>query len=138
MNSMHLSELTKPQYLGIVETAFRGIIEEQYAHILWLGLICRGMKLPLDVVLCREAARYALQPIDAATHLSFSGLGTIRLPDYAATIGDFLASQGRIYVVQRDIQAELDAGGSLLPGLTPIDAETMADLMARAAQTWFW
>lgn len=131
-------ELRRPQNLAIVETAFRGGIEEQYGHILWLGLICRGMKLPLDVVLCQEAARYALQPIEAPSHLCLAGVGTIYLPDYAKTIHEFLASDGRVYVVQRDIQAELDAGGFLLPGVTLIDTEAMTDLMIEATQTWFW
>ena len=127
-----------PTHLAVIETGVRAVLEEQYAHINWLNLITRGMKIPLDVILCRSAARLAFENGLQPASLSFSTGARVFTPDYTGTIAAFLASGGRVFVVTDDAADEGRAGRSLLPGVTPVDRAGAADLVARAGKVWFW
>jgi hypothetical protein len=127
-----------PTHLAVIETGFRGILEEQYGHIIWLNLATRGMKIPLDLLLCRSAARPALVNRLQLQSIPFSTGTQVFAPDYAGAIAAFLASGGRIFVVATDVMYECKAGRAFLPGVTPIDRAAAAELIASAGNVWFW
>src|SRR2546426_6556536 len=47
--------------LAIVERAWRGGVEEQYAHILWLARILKRMRSDIGVLLRGNAVGYAVR-----------------------------------------------------------------------------
>lgn len=123
--------------LTILERAFRGALEEQYGHILWLTRIMKAMGAPTALLLKGDAISYARR-------------GQQRL---ALTIGDVTVSDLSHH--ESGVQALLDAGvpvhvwapdlprlglqvEQLTTGVVLLDGVGMPALINRFDCVWYW
>ena len=97
------------------------------------------MKIPLDMLLCRAAARFALANPVQPQVITFSTGMRMFAPDHAGVMAKFATSGGRIFVVADDLPPqECAAGRALLPEVNAIDRAAAARLIATAGKVWFW
>jgi intracellular sulfur oxidation DsrE/DsrF family protein len=119
--------------LAIVERAFRGTVEQQYAHVLWLA---HGLSRQAEiVVLLRGAAcAYAVAPDGTNGDVEAGGLDIAGqpwgiTPDYHDAIARMGNDGVRIYACARSLSAFGFAGRALLPEVRPISTTEMVDVI---------
>lgn len=123
--------------LAIIERAYRGTLEEQYAHILWLTHALRKMRGDIGLLLRGNTVLYALrhQP-----HMRLS-IGTIvieTLPHYETALQDLIADDVRIYVYADDCQRLGITSEQLLPQVQIITLAQFARLCDAYDYIWYW
>ena len=119
--------------LVMIERAYRGGVEQQYAHVLWLA---HGLhrQQPLAVLLRGPATAYALAGI-ASEPVEVAGERWGAAPDYHAAIGRLHADGARVYVSTTSL-SDLGAIGPLLPGITPLSDDEIVKLIAECDRWW--
>ena len=125
------------RHLAIVERAFRGSLEEQYGHILWVATSLRKMKTEIDVMLKGNAVLYAVK-LQPRRHLDIGRLQIDQLPDYVQSITDMMAAGMTLYVMQPDCHRLGIKIEELIPGVQPIDTEEFVACLERYDLPWFW
>lgn len=128
--------INTPACLAVIEVGVRGVLEEQFATILWLSLVLRRMRLPLDILLCRDAARLALSRPSVAA-MSIGGV-SVATPCYERDIERLLEAGARIFVLANDVEEERRAGREFVSGVEPLDRGAAAALIAHSQKAWFW
>jgi hypothetical protein len=126
-----------PACLAVVDVAVRGVLEEQFANILWLSLVLRGMRVPLDVLLCREAARFALRNPAGRPCLQIGGI-TVAASDFCGDVARLLDAGARVFVVAEDLAQKDRAAQRFVDGVERIDRDRASLLIAQSRRVWFW
>jgi hypothetical protein len=121
--------------LAIVERAYRGTLEQQYAHVLWLvhGL---HRQSPMVLLLRGVAASYALagRP-DAPPRVGGAPWGTA--PDYQAAIGRLVADGAPVLVCARSLR-DLDLHDRpLLPEVRAAGDDEIIELIESCRRVWY-
>jgi hypothetical protein len=123
--------------LTIVERAYRGTLEEQYGHILWLTHALRKMQGEVTVLLRGDAVLYARRS-QPRTTLTIGGLLVEHLPHYETALGELVGDGVAIYVFADD-RVRLRLGpGDLMGGVEEIDSAGLAALCDRHGSIWYW
>lgn len=126
--------MSRRRALAIVENAFRGAVEQQYAHVLWLVRSLHG-EFEMTVWLRGAAALYAL-PREPPAPLTIAGT-TVFAPDYEATARALLAAGSTIYV-SADSLRELGVGDAeLVDGVRRADDAELAAVCAAHEFVWY-
>lgn len=125
------------RYLTILERGFRGTLEEQYGHILWLSSSLRQMKLDADILLRGIAVLYAARG-QTRQRLVFGRLGVDHLPDYEGSIERFLADGGTLFAMGPDCRKLGLGTPDLIPGVREIDLPQLGRLLADYDVSWYW
>ena len=123
--------------LAIVERSSRGVIEEQYAHILWLARILCKMKGDIGVLLRGNAVQYALanQP---SMQLIIGGITLKYLLHYEDDVRALLSDGVRVYVCREDCERLNIRTCQLIEGVTSIDGSSLGRLFEEYAHIWYW
>lgn len=119
--------------LVMIERAYRGTVEQQYAHVLWLAHGLHRQE-PLVVLLRGPAAAYALAGV-VSEPVEVAGEPWGAAPDYQAAIGRLHADGARIYVSATSL-SDLAANGPLLPGITALSDEEIVKLVGECDRWW--
>lgn len=123
--------------LAIVERAYRGAIEEQYANILWLSHVLRRLRGEIDVLLRSNAVRYALQ--DQPRTRLVIGMQVIEtLPHYETEVRNLLDAGVSIYVSAADCDRFQIDRERLIAGVVAVDVPCVARLFAEHTHVWHW
>jgi predicted peroxiredoxin len=125
-----------PSQLAILERAFRGLVEEQYAHILWT---CEGMKAlgaPLDVLLRGNAVLYAVRgPTPPAERIA--GIDLPQAPlDHA--VARLLRRGARVLVDDADCRRLGLGRDALVEGVEIVTEGDLPALVAAHDHVWYW
>ena len=96
--------------LQVIETAYRGTLEEQDDTVLWLTHAMRGAGLHTDVLLRGNATNYPVKAQDASG-LEFGGRKQTQPPRIADDVAKLIERGANVYVVTED----LDRRGSRCP-----------------------
>lgn len=123
--------------LAIVERAYRGAIEEQYANVLWLSHVLRRLRGDIDVLLRGNAVRYALRD-QPHTQLTIGGRAVDTLPHYETEIRNLLQAGVLIYVSGADCDRFRVDRARLIPDVVELDPPAVARLFAGHAHVWHW
>lgn len=128
---------TSKTSLSIVERAYRGSLEEQYGHIVWLTRIMKAMGAPTAIMLKGDTVLYATR------HQPRSGLslGDIRieaLSHYESSIQSLLDLQVPVYAWGPDLARLALRVEELIPGVRPLDHAALIDLIRRLDCVWYW
>ncbi|WP_345812303.1 hypothetical protein AAGS40_15035 [Paraburkholderia sp. PREW-6R] len=123
--------------LAIVERAFRGSLEEQYGHIVWLSRVMHGMGAATALLLKGDTVAFARagQPRVALT------LGDLRidsLSHYETTINDLLRDGVSVYAWQADCLRRGLAPTALIPGVERIGDDALSTLIQQFDCVWYW
>jgi intracellular sulfur oxidation DsrE/DsrF family protein len=123
--------------LNIIETAYRGTLEEQDDTIVWLTLAMKGAGADLDVLLRANAVNYGVKEQNASG-LAFGARKQTQPPQIAEDLGRLLGKGISVYVVEEDLAERGIDASELVDGLKTIKRSGVADLLDRYDQTWHW
>jgi hypothetical protein len=123
------------QTLTIVERAFRGTVEQQYAHVLWLVHGLHRLS-PMVVVMRGTAAVYALAG-RSVSPLEVGGTAWGRLPDYQAAVDRLIVDGAAVMVARSSLQELRVDDRRLLAGVQKVDDEEIAVLVERCDRVWY-
>ena len=122
--------------LNLVETAYRGTLEEQDDTVLWLSRALKGAGADLSVVLRGNAVNYAVR--QACPPLAI-GSAIIKHPARPNDdLTQLLAKGAKVYVIREDL-AERGIGEDLcVAEAQPLARAEVVDLMESHDQVWHW
>lgn len=122
--------------LNIVESAYRGTIEEQDDTILWLTLAMRA-NARMDILLKGNAVNYAVagQKVEGLT------IGDIHLTHPPQITEDIKIMQSKdinFLAVREDIEARNISKDELISGIEVIAKATLPNLFEKYDKVWYW
>ncbi len=123
--------------LNIVETAYRGTIEEQDDTIVWLTHAMKGAGADLSLLLRGNAVNYAVTNQDASG-LTFGAQTQTRPPELAEDIAKLLPKGVDVYIVEEDLAQRGIRPNELIAGLKPVAQGQLAKLFESFDQVWHW
>ncbi len=123
--------------LQVIESAYRGTIEEQDDTIVWLTHAMKGQGADLDVLLKGNAVNYAVKGQDASG-LSFGAKQQTQPPRLAEDVAKLTEKGIGVYIVEDDVKSRGIDKGDLIGGLKPVSRSDIAKLFAGYDRIWHW
>jgi sulfur relay (sulfurtransferase) DsrF/TusC family protein len=123
--------------LSIVESAYRGTLEEQDDTIIWLTHAMKGAGADLTVVLRGNAVNYAVTGQDASG-LAFGERRQTQPPRLDADLSKLIAKDVKVFIVEEDLAERGVDGSDLVSGVEPIRRTDVPKLFAAYDQVWHW
>ena len=123
--------------LQVIESAYRGTIEEQDDTIIWLTHAMKGQGADLDVLLKGNAVNYAVKGQDASG-LQFGGRKQTQPPRLADDVAKLTEKGIGVYIVQDDVRSRGIDKSDLIDGLKPVPSADVARLFAGYDRIWHW
>jgi sulfur relay protein TusB/DsrH len=122
--------------LNIVETAYRGTLEEQDDTVLWLSRAIKNAGADLSIVLRGNAVNYAVR--QACPELMI-GRAALRHPARPNDdLAKLQAKGAKVYVVREDLAERGISLSRCVSDAHPISRGEMVDLMESHDQVWHW
>ena len=123
--------------LNIIETAYRGTLEEQDDTIVWITHAMTGAGAELGVLLRGNAVNYAVRA-QAVAPLRFGGRTQANAPDVAGQVAGLVEKGVDVFVVQDDLEARGIGGTELIAGLQPVSRNDLPGLLESHDRIWHW
>jgi len=123
--------------LSIVETAYRGTIEEQDDTILWLSHMFKNGGADISILLRANAVNYAVKGQDASG-LSFGEAKLSRPPEIDKDVENLVQKGVPVYLVQEDAEDRGLSDGELISGIEKIKRQGLPELLDQYDQVWHW
>ena len=122
--------------LNLVETAYRGTLEEQDDTVLWLSRALKGAGADLTVVLRGNAVNYAVR--QACPPLAI-GSAIIKHPARPnEDLTQLLAKGAKVYVIREDLAERGIGEDRCVAEAQPLARAEVVDLMESHDQVWHW
>ncbi len=123
--------------LQIIETAYRGTLEEQDDPVIWLTQAMQGAGGDFDVLLKGNAVNYAVKGQDASG-LSFGDRKQTQPP----RLDDDLVKLGtkgiQVFIVKEDLGRRGITDADLVPGMKSVARADLPKLFEDYGQIWHW
>lgn len=129
--------MSTKRILSIVETAYRGTLEEQDDAALWFMHAIRNAGSPVSIVLRGNAVNYAVRGQDAAG-VSIGSVVITRPPRLDADLIGMKEKGISVFVVREDAEARGIPRERMRPELEMISVRRLPELMASHDQVWHW
>ena len=123
--------------LQVIESAYRGTIEEQDDTIVWLTQAMKGQGAEVDVLLQGNAVNYAVKGQDASG-LQFGAKKQTQPPRLADDVAGLSGKGIAVYVVEDDVKKLGIDKGDMIGGLESIPRSGLAGLYGRYDRIWHW
>lgn len=123
--------------LNIIESAYRGTIEEQDDTIVWLTHSLKGAGAEIGVLLRGNAVNYAVKGQDAGG-LAFGEWRQTQPPHIADDISLLISKGIPVYVLDEDLARLGIAAGDLISGPERLTRDRLPGLLAAHDQVWHW
>jgi predicted peroxiredoxin len=123
--------------LSIVETAYRGTLEEQDDTILWLNNMFKGAGLDVTVLLRSNAVNYAVRGQDASG-LRFGDDELTHPPAIDKDIEALLEKGVAVHYVAEDVAERGIDESNLVDGVKPVTRADLPSLLNGFDQVWHW
>jgi sulfur transfer complex TusBCD TusB component (DsrH family) len=123
--------------LSIVETAYRGILEEQDDTILWVNAMFKKGGADLSFLLRSNAVNYAVKGQDTSG-LQIGSITQKHAPDIAGDLAQIVGSGAPVYVVSEDLQERGIQAMQLVDGVKPVSRKEIPGLFDQHEQVWHW
>ena len=122
--------------LNLVETAYRGTLEEQDDTVLWLSRALKGAGADLTVVLRGNAVNYAVR--QACPPLAI-GSAIIKHPARPNDdLTQLMAKGAKVYVIREDLAERGIGEDRCVAEAQPLARAEVVDLMESHDQVWHW
>ncbi|MFQ5786019.1 MAG: hypothetical protein ACE5H8_14525 [Alphaproteobacteria bacterium] len=123
--------------LNIIESAYRGTLEEQDDTIVWITHAMKGAGADLDVLLRGGAVNYAVKAQDASG-LAFGERRQKHSPRLADDVAGLIGKGIEVYVVDEDLADRGVENGELIDGLRHVSRTEIPGLLGGYDQVWHW
>lgn len=124
--------------LNIIESAYRGTVEEQDDTIVWISRVFRGAGGAVTVLLRANAVNYIVRGQDASG-LSFGGWKQTQPPRLDQDIEGLIRKGGRVlYVAEDALERGLSVTTQLIDGVEAVNAAGLPALLEQHAHVWYW
>ena len=123
--------------LNVIESAYRGTLEEQDDTIVWITHAMKGAGGDLDVLLRGNAVNYAVksQKVDA---LKFGDRQQKHGPRIAEDVAGLLGKGINVYILAEDLAERGIGQDELIDGLKPCSRADQPGLYNGYDHIWFW
>jgi predicted peroxiredoxin len=123
--------------LQIVESAYRGTIEEQDDTIIWLSHAMKGAGADLTVALRGNAVNYAVKGQSAAG-LAFGEWQQTQAPDIEHDLTSLMGKGVKIYVMEADLASRGISRDKVVDGVDLLSFDDFVDLIEESDRIWHW
>lgn len=123
--------------LQIIESAFRGTIEEQDDAVIWLTHAMKGAGGNLAVLFRGNAVTSAAKGQDASG-LSIGDWKQTQPPDIEGQVSGLVGKGVDVYYVEEEAAERGLKSGDLIDGLKPVSRDGLAGLLGKYEQVWHW
>ncbi len=123
--------------LNIVETAYRGTIEEQDDTILWLSHALKNAGADISILLRANAVNYASKGQDASG-LAFGEAKLGHPPEIDKDIEKMIQKGVPVYVVQEDVKDRGLEDKELIGGIQKVSKQNLPELLDQYDHVWHW
>jgi sulfur relay (sulfurtransferase) DsrF/TusC family protein len=123
--------------LSIVESAYRGTIEEQDDTIVWLMHTLRGAGADIDILLRGNAVNYTVKGQDAAG-LVFGERRQTQPPTLDNDLMKLITQGARIMAVDEDLTERGIERAEMIAGVTTLRRDELARLLDSYDNVWHW
>ncbi|WP_211441720.1 hypothetical protein [Collimonas humicola] len=123
--------------LAIVERAFRGSLEEQYGHIVWLSRVMRRMGANTGLLLKGDAVMFGRCRQERVA----LSLGDLRIDDishYETTLQHLLQDGVPVYAWQADCERLQLMPENLMKQIRLVQDDDMPGLIQQYDCVWYW
>ena len=122
--------------LNLVETAYRGTLEEQDDTVLWLSRALKGAGADLTVVLRGNAVNYAVRQARPPLAIGSAIIKHPARPNDDLT--QLLAKGAKVYVIREDLAERGIGEDRCVAEAQPLARAEVVDLMESHDQVWHW
>jgi len=123
--------------LSVVETAYRGTLEEQDDTSIWFTHILKNSGAEVSILLKSNAVNYAVKGQNASG-LEFGGKAVPRSPKIDHDLNKIIEQGVPVYLIEEDAQERGIADGELIPEIRKISASKLAPLFEQFDKIWHW
>lgn len=123
--------------LNIVESGYRGTLEEQDDTLVWLTHSLKGAGAPIDVLLRGSAVNYAVRGQDASG-LAFGERRQTHPPDLAGDLAKLIGKGVAVLVVEEDLAERGIGNDELIDGLRLVSRRAIPRLFGSYERIWHW
>jgi len=123
--------------LNVIESAYRGTLEEQDDTIVWLTHALKGAGAEIDVLLRGNAVNYIVAG-QKVTGLSFGTRTQKHAPDIVGDIKGLIGKGVAVYYIAEDASERGLADGDMIPGVNSVGRLALALLYDGYNQVWNW
>jgi sulfur transfer complex TusBCD TusB component (DsrH family) len=123
--------------LQVIETAFRGTLEEQDDTIIWLTHSMRDAGADLSVLLTGNAVNYAVKGQNASG-LRFGSWTQTHPPHIAEELEKLIGKKVPVYAVKDDLDRRVLGKAALVSGVKLVARDGVAGLVDEHDRVWYW
>lgn len=123
--------------LNVIETAYRGTLEEQDDTVVWLTHSLKGNGADIHVLLRGNAVNYAVRGQNASG-LAFGQKRQTQPPQLDGDLAALIKKGVQVHYVEEDVAARGIRAAELMEGLQPVRQSGLAALFDRFEQVWHW
>ena len=123
--------------LTIIETAYRGTLEEQDDTVVWITTAMKGAGGDFTVLLRGNAVSYALKAQKAPV-LRFGAWQQKNPADIAGDVQRLAGKGVEIYVVDEDVASRGLERTDLLESVKRVNRAKVAQLVEQHDRVWYW
>ena len=126
-----------PKILNIVETAYRGTLEEQDDTVLWLSHMLKNAGADISILLRANAVNYAVRGQDASG-LSFGEIAMTHPPEIDKDVEKIIQKGVPVYLVKEDAEERGLSDTDLISGVQKVTRGQLPELIDQHDQVWHW
>ena len=123
--------------LNILETAYRGTLEEQDDTVLWITQAVKGAGGDVSLLLRGNGVNYAVKGQDASG-LSFGDLKLPHPPELDKDITKMIEKGIQVYLVKEDAEERGLSSGDLVGGIKQVSKSELPALVDQHDRIWHW
>lgn len=123
--------------LNIVETAYRGTLEEQDDTILWLSHALKNAGADISVLLRASAVNYAVRGQEASG-LRFGEKQQRHAPQLDKDLSRMIEQGVRVYLVEEDARERGLSDATFIAGVENVSRTALPELIDKYDQVWHW
>jgi sulfur transfer complex TusBCD TusB component (DsrH family) len=123
--------------LSIVETAYRGTLEEQDDTVIWLTHALKGAGADVDVLLRGNAVNYALKGQDASG-LAFGERRQTQPPTLEEDLAKLIGKGAKVFFIEEDLITRGIKPSELIEAMQPVSSSGLPGLFESYDQVWHW
>lgn len=123
--------------LAILERAYRGSLEEQYGHIVWLSRVMKRMGASHGLLLKGDCVLFARRG-QPRISLDLGGLTLEDISHLESGVAALIDEHVPVYAWRPDLCRLGLTTVDLIGGVTPVDHQDMPAIIHRFDSIWYW